>query len=328
MGFYDETYSDPYSSDAYYTPPQDYGTYSDPYASDAYYTPPPDAMYSSYPTPESDAYYQPTSEPNASPSYVPDWLASAGKGLSNYVANNPKDVLGMGVGAGMGLYGLLTAPKATPAPDLRAQKAASDALNAQLAQYGGLNADAVAKLKAQIGGNYGDYASAAGARSGATDKVNALIASGPDYALLPEEQQQLAELDQKWAAKGMLGSSLHNAEKQQLQSTFTNNALARYQSQLKALTDTAANFSNQTSTQFNNTGQVVNQGAQTQIQGLSNLANQGLQGAQLKQQNDQSNNTLQNERSKQLLQTGGQIFGQSYADPAAQLKKMKTSLVG
>lgn len=310
----------------YPTPEPSYTPYEAYYPEPVYqptYEPP--VVYPSDPY-AGDAYYQPVPEPGQSDSYIPDWLASAGRGLGSYVANNPKDVLGMGLGAGMGLYGLLSAPDKTPAPDLRAQQAANAALQAQLAQYGGLNADAVAKLRAQIGGDYGDYANAAGARSGATAKLQQLLDQGPDYAMLPEEQRQLAELDQKWAAKGMLGSSLHNAEKQQLQAQFTNNALARYQSEVKSLTDTAANFSNQTSQQFQNTGNVVNTGAQTQVQGLSSLAQSGLQGAQLNQQNEQANNALQAQRSNQLLQTGGQIFGQSYANPESTIKKIQDTL--
>lgn len=346
MGFYDDPsfsfYSEPQQYDLswldQYQQPQvtDDGNYYTP-ESDAYYEPPVEPapappvnpMYGTYPTPESDAYYTPTPEPGQSGgSIVPDWLKAAGKGLASYAANNPKDVLGMGLGAGMGLYGLLKSPDKIAKPDLSSANAANAALQARLDSTQGLNAAAAAKLQAQIGGDYGDYADAAGARSGATAKLRELMANGPDYAMLPEEQRALAELDQKWASKGMLGSSLHNAEKQALTDSFRNNALARYQSQLKALTDTAANFSNQTSQQFQNTGNVVNQGQNTAIQGLSNLANQGLNQAKLNTDVAASNQKLQADRSNQLLQAGGQLFGRSMSDPAEELRKLNASLGG
>lgn len=321
---FDTSWLDDYS--AYAAPDnQYYGAPEQPYQA-------PEPVYQPY---QSVPQYDPTMDPtyyDQPQEVAPAWYetvgnvaADAGKGLWDYAKANPKDAIGMGIGAATGLAGLFMGNNKQEAPNLSGVNQANAMMQQQLQSTQGLNADAVAKLRAQIGGDYGDYADASGARSGATAKVNALLASGPDYALLPEEQAQLAELDQKWAAKGMLGSSLHNAEKQQLQSTFTNNALARYQSQLKALQDTAQTFSNQTSQQFQNTGNVVNQGETRQIQGLSNLAASGLQGAQLKANVDQGNTKIENDRANQLLKFGGDIFGRSIADPAGQVKKEENS---
>jgi hypothetical protein len=325
MAFDDSGYGD-YNYEDYYTPPADYGTYSDPYASDAYYQPEdvqPQPIQWPQPS-DAEMYYQAPPSPDQGGGYVPDWVRTAGKGLASYAVNNPKDVLGMGVGAGMGLYGLLTAPDKQKAPDLSTQRAANAATGAQLATTQGLNADAIAKLRNQLGGNYGDYADAATARQTATAQLQQLMASGPDYTLQPEEQRQLALLDQKWGAKGMLGSSLHNQEAQQLKAQFTNNALARYQSQLKALQDVTNTFSGQTSREFQNTGNVVNQGQNTALTGLSNLAASGIQGAKLESDIAANNNKLQNERSNQLLTVGGNIFGRSFSNPADDMKKIKS----
>lgn len=297
--------------------------------------------------PETDYYSQPVIDPSyyqsdvAPTPYVPvydtpvdntpwyqqagDYAATAGRGLVDYAKANPKDVLGMGLGAGMGLYGLLSGPDETPRPNMGGVDQANALMMQQLASTRGLNADAVAKLRGQIGGDYGDYADAAAARQAATAKVQEMMAAGPDFTLLPEEESQIAQLAQKWSSKGMLGSSMHNAELQALKSGFTNNALQRYQSQLKALQDVSNAQSNQTSTQFANTGNVVNQGESRQLQGLGQLAQTGLQGAQLQSQTDQANAKLQGDRSNQLLKVGGDIFGRSFSDPAGDVTKAITA---
>jgi hypothetical protein len=308
MAFDDGYYGSDYDAYSYQAEPQYYNDY------EAYSYQPEPQYYNDYA--DMGAYY-----PQPAAPAEPAWYETMGKGLGSYAMNNPKDVLGMAIGGGMGLWGLLSQPDAPPRPDLSGVNQANALMQQQLQSTQGLNADAVAKLRGQIGGDYGDYADAAAARQAATAQVQQLMASGPDYTLLPEEERQIAELAQKWSSKNMLGSSLHNAELQQLKSTFTNNALARYQSQLKALQDVSNQQSNQTSTQFANTGNVVNQGESRQIQGLSSLASSGLGAAQVGAQADQAATKLEQDRANQLLKVGGDIFGRSIADPQGDVNK-------
>ena len=309
MGFADEYYY------------QDYNEYGDPEQETAYWSQPepqPEYQPTFQPQYEADAYYEPQVYQQAA---EPAWYETAGKNLADYALANPKDVLGMGAGAGMGLWGLLKGDQKAPGPDLSTARTANAGVQNQLQTTQGLNAEAVAKLRGQIGGDYGDYSDAARARQAATAQLEQLMANGPDYTLQPEETRAIAELAQKWSSKGMMGSSLHNQELQALKDSFRTNALARYQSQLKSLQDITNTFSGQTSREFSNTGNVVNQGESRQLQGLGQMAQTGIQEAALKSQVDQGNTKLEADRANQLLKVGGDIFGRSFANPAADVQK-------
>lgn len=321
-----EDYGDEYADyNNYYTPPTQeysYGSYDYAPETDYYSQPePPPVVYPSAPY-ESDAYYQAPPSPNqGGESWIPDWMATAGKNLKDYAVNNPKDVIGMLAGGGMGLWGLLRGTEKPSAPDTRGLDAARAQLSAQISQMQGLTADAQARMQKLINGDYGDFQDEAQLRQTVNAQLQDLLARGPG-GRTPQEDEQLAQIDQEYAAKHMLGSSLHQKARQAAIDAMNTSAQNRYLQEIQGLQNLATAKANTQRGVYQDTSNITSNQQQQAIQGLGTLANAGLADAQLKYNADKNNADIENARTQQLLTTGGQIFGQSITkDPYAEYLK-------
>src|SRR5690349_17873364 len=237
-----------------------------------------DYSYDVAPTPQlpPESMYAPAPQPEATP-----WYEQAAKGLTDYAAKNPKDVLGMLAGGGMGLYGLLRGTEKAQAPDLTAQRQATDALMAQLTASKQLNADAANRIQQMLAGNYGDYGDEAAVRQQDNQKLQELLTAGPS-AMTPADEAQLAQIDADYAARGLLGSSLHQRARSQAQEEIKNNQQQRYLQQIQGLRDLGTAKSNAQQGVFQNVGGLYNQNQNTQVQGRASLADAGVKSADRK----------------------------------------------
>lgn len=194
--------------------------------------------------------------------------------VGNWIADNPKDALGMGVGVGMGLYGLLQPEGKVGKPDLGPLNAARAALEAQAAKTSRINdplyEESVAAMRGELG-----------------------KAQTYDPRLVAERAQQRAELYAK-----MIPGDIRNR------------ALADFDRQTTSLLE---DDSTRRSQQRMGTYQIgANTGNPQQTTSIfSRLADAGLQGAALEQQGASTNATLQEQRRNSILGAGGNIFGRS-----------------
>lgn len=260
----------------------------------------------------------------------PGLLSRFGKAAGDYAANNPKDVLGMAAGAGMGLWGLLRGTEHVQPPDTRDLDAAKQQLSQQIAQMQGLNADAQARMQKLIAGDYGDFQDEAQLRQTVNQQLQDLIARGPG-GRTPQEEEQLAQIDQEYAAKNLLGSSLHQKARQAALDAMNTSSQGRYLAEMQGLQNLGTAKANTQRGVYSDTAGMVGQQQNTQIQGLGTLANAGLATAKLGYDANKANSDIENSRSQQLLQTGGQIFGQSMAPNYSDLlypKKKITDTTG
>lgn len=257
---------------------------------------------------------------------TPSWMERTGKGLSEYgsklgqaALDNPGKTLMGAAGAGMGLWSMLKDDAKVKQPDMTNANAAQAALLKQIqeAQASGrpLDAAAQAKLTGMLNGNYGDFQDEANVRQLGNQKLTDTLNRGMG-ANTPEEDAMLAQIDQDFAQRGLLGSSLHQSARSKMQDQLLSSRQNRYQQEIGSYRDLTASKNNTQSQAFQNTNTAVGTGQNNRnsaIQGLSSLYNSGINAANTEANVNSKNADLENARTNQLLNTGGQFLGRAVA---------------
>jgi hypothetical protein len=220
--------------------------------------------------PDPRAYAGPVEERNP----VTGTISRMARGAGNWIADNPKDALGMVTGAGLGAAGLFMQEGKVPRPDMGPLNAARAALEAQAAKTSRINdplyEESVAAMRGQI------------ARP-----------QGRDPRLEQERAQQRAEL---WA--------------KMIPGDIRNRAIADFDRQTTSLLERdAAERGTMMMNQFKTGADTGNPQQTTNI--FSRLADAGIQGANLQQQGATTNAQMQEQRRNSMLTAGGNIFGRS-----------------
>lgn len=238
------------------------------------------------------SFSEQTPQPQVNP--VTGAITRAAGNLGKWAVENPRDVLGSAVGTGMGIYGLASKGGEVPKPNLSELARARAAIEAQASKTAQFNDPvyqaAMRNIQRQL------------------DQPG-----GHDPRLVQQRQQERAQKEAYYQSRGLLGSDIANRE------------LANFDAETTSLLERdAATRGGQLMQQY--TGAATAASPEQTTRTFSQLANLGIQGAQMEQGAATSNAQLQEARRNQLLKAGGDIFGRSIStDPFEEERKRKAA---
>lgn len=288
------------------------------------YAPMPD--YSSYDweqnaPPRNLSYYtQPavTAQPNTNPV----------TGVTNWAKNNPKDVLGILTGLGLGAAGLMTGGAKYTAPNMAGPNATNAALMQEITrmqqQGAPMNAAALARLTDLLSGKYGEYNDSNVLRQEANRQIMSLLAE--PSKMLPEDNAKMVALDEYYKSRNLLGSSIYTKARAQLLEEIQNTQDQRKAAQVASLQGISTGQNAASRGIYQDVENAVGQGNQTNqtaIAGLSNLYTTGLKQAADENRYNDLNTEAKNQRSAALATTGGNIFGRAISPSYSDFLKSK-----
>ena len=218
----------------------------------------------------------------------------AGK-VGNWASENPKDALGLGLGAGLGIYGLASQGGNVKQPNTGDLSKYRAMLEAQAGKTSRINDPvyeaAMARMQEEMQG--GDQQA--------------------DPKLVSERAQARAELINKYGRPGGIG----------INSDLASRELTNFDAQTDSLLkDDVARRKQMRVGTYNTAAGAANPSQTTSI--FSRLADSGIQGAQLENQVNTSNAGLAESRKQALIKSGGDMIGRGLSSPTdAELAKMR-----